>query len=142
LKSAALIATAVALLLPCAAHAEGKACDGLKNVTYAGIMRGPFDRFPDAFAASSLTFDARGTGAGRGLIGYDPASTAAVQSPYSGVTCIADSDTSGKLNFGPSLGSNSFTVHDGGSRLWVRHEIPGRPLAGWLFRLPAPPKAP
>lgn len=140
MKSAALIATAVALLLPCAAHAD--ACSVLKNATYAGIMRGPFDTYPNAFAASSLTFDAKGTGAGRGLIGYDPASTAAVQSPYAGVTCQAKGETSGTLNFGPSLGTNSFTVFDGGSRIWVKHEIPGRPLAGWLFKLPPAPRLP
>jgi hypothetical protein len=141
LKSAALIATAVALLLPCAAHAA--ACDTLKNATYAGIMRGKFDAYPDAFAGSSLTFDASGVGAGRGVIGYDPASTAAVQSPYAGVTCSSNADgKSGVLNFGPSLGTNSFTVYDAGSRIWVRHEVPGRPVAGWLFRLPAPPRAP
>ncbi len=141
MKTAALIATAVAMLLPCAAHAA--ACDVLKNATYAGIMRGKFDAFPDAFAGTSLTFDANGVGAGRGVIGYDPASTAAVQSPYSGVTCASNADgKSGLLNFGPSLGSNSFTVFDGGARIWIRHEIPGRPIAGWLFKMPAAPRLP
>ena len=139
MKSAALIATTVALLLPCAAHAA--ACDALKSATYAGIMRGQFDAYPNAFAGSSLTFDAAGVGSGRGVIGYDPASTAAVQSPYAGVTCSSTDATSGLLNFGPSLGSNSFTVFDDGSRIWVRHEIPGRPIAGWLFRLPPAPRS-
>lgn len=140
MKSAALIATAVAFLLPCAAHAA--ACDTLKSATYAGIMRGKFDAYPNALAGISLTFDAHGVGAGRGVIAYDPASTAAVQSPYSGVTCKSTDDKSGVLNFGPSLGSNSFTVFDGGARIWTRHEIPGRPIAGWLFKQPAPPRLP
>jgi hypothetical protein len=141
LKTAALIAAAIALVAPCVAHAA--ACDVLKNATYAGIMRGKFDTYPDAFAGASLTFDAKGVGAGRGVIAYDPASTAAVQSPYAGVTCTSNADgKSGLLNFGPSLGSNSFTVFDGGARIWTRHEIPGRPIAGWLFRLPATPRLP
>ena len=141
MKSAALIATAVALLLPCAAHAA--ACDTLKNATYAGILRGKFDDHPNALAGISLKFDANGVGAGRGVIAYDPDSTAAVQSPYAGVKCTSNPDgKSGLLNFGPSMGSNSFTVFDGGSRIWTRHEIPGRPLAGWLFREPATPRLP
>ncbi|MBO9558609.1 MAG: hypothetical protein J7515_08485 [Caulobacter sp.] len=141
MKSAALIATAVALLLPCAAHAA--ACDALKNATYAGILRGKFDAYPNALAGISLTFDAQGVGAGRGVIAYDPDSTAAVQSYYSGVKCTSNSDgKSGLLNFGPSLGSNSFTVFDNGTRIWTKHEVPGRPIGGWLFREPPAPRLP
>jgi hypothetical protein len=141
LKKIALIAALGVVLTPCLAQAAG-ACDGFKNVTYAGVIRGKFDNFPDAFGAMSLRFDANGVGAGRGLIGVDPASTAAVQTPYAGVSCQPDADgKSGLLNFGPSLGSSSFTIFDGGSRIWTRHEVRGRPVAGWLFRQPPAPIA-
>ena len=140
MKTILSITAAIAILAPCAAQAG--ACDTFKNATYGGVMRGPFgSEHPDAFSAARVTFDAQGVGQGRGLLGYEPADTAAVQAAYTGVTCIPNADgKSGLLNFGGSLGNNTFTVFDGGARVWTEHAIPGRPLAGWLFRLPPRPR--
>lgn len=144
MKIAALILAGLALGAPATARAAG-ICDQITG-TYVAGRTGPFLTTRAFIAFDRLTLNA-GVGSG------DQVTTTPTQpgadhlvlkvkscQPLTANTARLEIETAtpGGTVFS-SAGTADVTVFDGGSRVWIRGNIVGGELPGWLLRVPPPP---
>jgi hypothetical protein len=144
MKIATLLLAGLALGAPATASAAD-VCGQITG-TYVAGRSGPFLTTPDFIAFDRLTLTA-GVGSGdqvtttSTLAAGDHIVLKVVRChPLTGESARLEVETAppGGTVFS-SAGTVDVTVFDGGSRVWVRGNIVGAELPGWLLRVPPPP---
>jgi hypothetical protein len=144
MKFAALIIAGLALGAPATASATG-ICDQITG-TYVAGRTGPFLSVDTFIAFDQLTLT-EGVGEGN-QVTTTPTQPGAdhvllkvtICQPLTATTARLEVETAAPgSTLYSSAGTVDVTVFDGGSRVWVRGNIVGAELPGWLLRVPPPP---